>query len=494
MTTYYIDPAAGSDVNDGLSPASPKQHWSALTWAPGNTYLGKGGEVALEQVAPNVSGTASQPITISSYGSGKHIIDGEGARSYNLQLLNRSYFRVSDLICRNAAAHAVYVQANSSDCRGLRFDRIDAVDAADIGFYFTGTSSVGAFDVETYHCMALRCGQAGFHHTQNVCNIWHFFGIADGCAHSDGGHGFSSVPQRDGAHTWTNVSGNIYKAAAEIVIAQVQNWTDGVNLARAPGAYASLGTNQWDVFSGELYVNLGGADPSTKNIVANNGLARELHYYFCVARNNVAYPDYPYHEGHGFAFDDGTRDSECVGCVSYDNEGVGFNNNHGINNRWVSCVSFRNQDPSYGYGFNTNAASDNPKFWNCVALANGYRGINVNTAAVNAEIKNCILAANVGHGATAAAGIGGGGNFYYGNVAGARNTFIDSSPTDNVDPDFEDSAALRFIPRAPQIRGAGVVLGSNLRLFDLNGILLSMPLDCGAVQVSRGGQNAAFRR
>lgn len=69
--TYYIDPAQGIDSNTGLSTSSPKQHWSAVTWAAGNTYLQKRGTTASEvSFSVTASGTVDHPITLGAYGTG----------------------------------------------------------------------------------------------------------------------------------------------------------------------------------------------------------------------------------------------------------------------------------------------------------------------------------------------------------------------------------------------------------------------------------------
>ncbi len=72
-TTYYVDPA-GSNGNDGLSPATP---WRTLlkvgisTFQPGDVILFKRDGVWNEWLTPPSSGTAGNPIKFDAYGNGR---------------------------------------------------------------------------------------------------------------------------------------------------------------------------------------------------------------------------------------------------------------------------------------------------------------------------------------------------------------------------------------------------------------------------------------
>ncbi len=72
-TTYYVDPA-GSNGNDGLSPATP---WRTLlkvgisTFAPGDVILFKRDAVWNEWLTPPSSGTAGNLIKFDAYGNGR---------------------------------------------------------------------------------------------------------------------------------------------------------------------------------------------------------------------------------------------------------------------------------------------------------------------------------------------------------------------------------------------------------------------------------------
>lgn len=72
-TTYYVDPA-GSNANDGLSPATP---WRTLlkvgisTFQPGDSILFKRDGVWNEWLTPPSSGTAGNLIKFDAYGNGR---------------------------------------------------------------------------------------------------------------------------------------------------------------------------------------------------------------------------------------------------------------------------------------------------------------------------------------------------------------------------------------------------------------------------------------
>ena len=79
-TTYYISQSSGKDNNDGKSPATAWQTLAraSTNYSAGDRILLKCGDTWLnDELYPHGSGTALDPITISSYGMGnKPVIDG----------------------------------------------------------------------------------------------------------------------------------------------------------------------------------------------------------------------------------------------------------------------------------------------------------------------------------------------------------------------------------------------------------------------------------
>ena len=67
--TYYVDPAAGDDANDGLAPSRPLRAYAARELAGGDTILFKRGSV-IRDVLHALNGTEQSPITYGAYGEG----------------------------------------------------------------------------------------------------------------------------------------------------------------------------------------------------------------------------------------------------------------------------------------------------------------------------------------------------------------------------------------------------------------------------------------
>jgi hypothetical protein len=77
-TNYYVA-KSGSNTNSGISPATPFKTFSpfgVVTFAGGDTVFINGGDTIRGQLNINQSGTLSNPIVITSYGTGKGIISG----------------------------------------------------------------------------------------------------------------------------------------------------------------------------------------------------------------------------------------------------------------------------------------------------------------------------------------------------------------------------------------------------------------------------------
>ena len=67
--TYYIDPGAGDDANDGLTPAWPMKTYAARELVGGDTVLFNRGSVIRDMLHTR-NGTDQAPITYGAYGEG----------------------------------------------------------------------------------------------------------------------------------------------------------------------------------------------------------------------------------------------------------------------------------------------------------------------------------------------------------------------------------------------------------------------------------------
>jgi hypothetical protein len=102
---YYLDSAAGSDSNDGLSPGTA---WKTLakingvTLQPGNKICLKAGGSWTGQLAPKGSGSSAAPIIVDQYGSGaKPLLAAGSADADTVHLLNQQYWEINDLEVTN---------------------------------------------------------------------------------------------------------------------------------------------------------------------------------------------------------------------------------------------------------------------------------------------------------------------------------------------------------------------------------------------------------
>jgi len=105
---YYLDSAAGSDSNDGMSPATA---WKTLakinsvTFQPGNNLCLKAGGSWIGQLAPKGSGTSAAPIVIDEYGgsgsSPRPLLAAGTADADTVYLLNQQYWEINNLEVTN---------------------------------------------------------------------------------------------------------------------------------------------------------------------------------------------------------------------------------------------------------------------------------------------------------------------------------------------------------------------------------------------------------
>lgn len=102
-TTYYVNSATGSDSAAGTSTSTAWQSLAAVnsrTFVAGDRILFARGGTWTGQLAPQGSGTASAPITISDYGTASAAPSINGASVATggaVQLVNQSYWTIEHL-------------------------------------------------------------------------------------------------------------------------------------------------------------------------------------------------------------------------------------------------------------------------------------------------------------------------------------------------------------------------------------------------------------
>src|SRR5687768_12571407 len=90
LATYYVDYVGGKDTNSGTSTSAPWKYVNNLytkTFRAGDKILFKGGQTHYGKLylGSDDTGSASNPIVISSYGSGRANINGGSDSSIFVQ-------------------------------------------------------------------------------------------------------------------------------------------------------------------------------------------------------------------------------------------------------------------------------------------------------------------------------------------------------------------------------------------------------------------------
>lgn len=153
-TTYYVS-AAGSDTNDGKSTATPWATVSKVNSAslnPGDSVLFRGGDTFTGEVYIGsgglASGTAANPVTFGSYGTGRATITNSTGHGFNVY--NAAGLVIKDLLLagtgtsftnkygislyKDSAGRADYVQISNVESYGWQYGISVGGSAGGIGF------------------------------------------------------------------------------------------------------------------------------------------------------------------------------------------------------------------------------------------------------------------------------------------------------------------------------------------------------------------------
>lgn len=139
-TTYYVDCAAGDDHAAGTGTGTA---WRTLARVntvvlhAGDSVRLRGGTTCAGTLAPQGSGTAASPVTLTSYGSGQARIDGQGALAA-VYLHNVQGYVVKNLTVSNtgpaptAGQQRVGVYVQLTDFGTGSYYRITGLNVADV--------------------------------------------------------------------------------------------------------------------------------------------------------------------------------------------------------------------------------------------------------------------------------------------------------------------------------------------------------------------------
>lgn len=119
---YYVDSAAGSDLNSGTSEA---QAWATLqkatsrVYAPGECLLLRSGCVFEGGITLQGSGTAQQPIVLSSYGEGAKPLITSSAATDLIRMFDVSYWTLEGLELTAHNGGGIWIDTLSAQSDGI---------------------------------------------------------------------------------------------------------------------------------------------------------------------------------------------------------------------------------------------------------------------------------------------------------------------------------------------------------------------------------------
>ncbi len=149
-STYYVDP----DGSDAAAGTSPEAAWKTVARVnnsnlqPGDRVLFEGGGVWRETLEPRASGTAEAPITFSSYGEGRPMLDGQGAPGFaGIVLGARSHLSFEGFEVRDYHATDAWKSRQAVYLAGPRSIRFDDLYLHDSGTGIHTTSTAPATDI-----------------------------------------------------------------------------------------------------------------------------------------------------------------------------------------------------------------------------------------------------------------------------------------------------------------------------------------------------------
>lgn len=406
MATYYFNPIAGSDSNNGLTPALAKASFDVFRannlGTFGDTFLLHRG---MEHVVANrnlPSGNSlGNPTTVESYGEAQvpYAIVKAGSSVAALNISQRNYTLLKNILFDgNGLTVPVYISSTATNSStGHRVQRCKFTNSAgdNPGLYIgreNTTNTSTDYIVEDCEFYDNAASGITLMAVQNAiirrCKAWR-----NGASGIGGGHGIHTQ-SRHIFHTsgWVLVTGTIYNRAlpafaTDVFFVRHPSYPHMVKNTATPTA---PGVGEFGVDSGNLYVNVG-ANPNGPTMAYVWSVSSGIQYEFCEAFQNL-FGVAPFQEGHGLSFDDWTSDSVMKGCVSHNNEGRGFSINGGTGNRLFGCIAYGNESVGFASGSGPSNTVRNCTFFN----NNVGRGANAaemlfDNTANNSTVSNSIL-------------------------------------------------------------------------------------------------------
>lgn len=412
MTVRYFDSVGGNDANSGLTPAAAWASYDvkAGSCVSGDTLLFKRGTTQIINTIyrsfPN--GTVSNPTYVGAYGEGNKPIfmnpTSVGNMIFNSSNASYVIYEDLDFDCTHTSgtgnSQPLYISAQGAGAsNNLIFRRCVFRNSKSSGMVITQETAATAApnNILLEDCLSHSNGGHGFFTTGY--NVTFNRCVAYNNGLTTGAHGFTSYRLREDQNTgWALVSGQVYSKAVSrtdyyyarvLSGAQSAVWPQLVKNTTTP---TSPSPGEFGFSAGTVYINIG-ADPTGHTFNFAYGLGGYgIVYNYCYAFDNKAYVDYPWHEGHGFAFDDYSSFSSINNCYSTGNEGAGLSINQGEQITVRNCV-FANND-YYGISINglpNHYIYNNLLYNNGATLPVKYAEIFVSGRASGVDIRNNII-------------------------------------------------------------------------------------------------------
>jgi hypothetical protein len=350
LSTYYFSPAGNDSTGNGSQqhPYATIAKAQLLTLHPGDQLLFQANQTFTGSLLLSAadSGTAANPITISSYGSGFATFSsptGPGIRATDCGGITISNLQF------------VGPGQNATNFNGIRF--LNNLPAGDILSNITITQvDVSAFatGIEFDALPASGIGKNGY---TNVS-------ITHSNLHSDADNGIffqGNFSQTSTKYSFSNVTVSYDNAYDIFHAADGDDTEDGIQLSDVNGGLVSYCTAHDNGLSGNGEVGIWAWDSNAVTIE------------YCQSyRNHTAGPS----DGDGFDLDGG--DTNCILQYnsSYDNDGAGY-----------AFFQFLYARPYYNNIIRDNTSTND-------ARANGYGGIDVYCHPGASPITNCQIYGN----------------------------------------------------------------------------------------------------
>lgn len=360
MATYYFDADLGSNSSGTGTIENPWQYYDGKQGSivAGDRCLFKRGTLQIINSRHLFfrSGTASTPTYYGVYGSGSKKVTWY---SYNLwgYLFNGSntrYVTLEDFNfdASNQTSGTIYWAGQGTGITSnITIRRCNFYGALGNGSGVSFSREQTASGATVTNCLLEDCNSY-----ENGCHGFVCIGVSNitfrrckswknGKTAQDGGHGFSARAHRNTVTSgWTLVSGTTYSrtlAAHELDVTYVQSSSSYSRVYKNTTTPTSPNLGEFGVNLGSFYINIG-TNPNGLSVGYAFANCSGIIWEDCESFENYWNVSTPYHEGHGFAFDDYTEQSIMRRCMSYNNQGLGISNNRGDYNVYESNLVFNN--------------------------------------------------------------------------------------------------------------------------------------------------------